>query len=211
MIVKARVPFLNLHQAGTDAAGVQIPGSSAKAPIGDFRSANEITIGHSHLSRQARPDECGHSGRRSAASRPHPALFYRRAFDGGDATSGTLLLRERLNTTGRCTSADAVAYASMGTNPPTSQKTTSGRLGSPHLRVPLPRIMRAPAHRRFASPDHIPQRVRSSFCAVNRVRYRSVPGLCPSCLRPSAIAASISCECEQSKLLAAARRATAEW
>src|SRR5271165_1599122 len=49
MIVKAGVPFLNLHQAGTDAAGVQMPGSSAKAPIGDFRSANEITIGHIHL------------------------------------------------------------------------------------------------------------------------------------------------------------------
>src|SRR6266481_7191467 len=35
MIVKAGVPFLNLHQAGTDAAGGQIPGSLAKAPIGD--------------------------------------------------------------------------------------------------------------------------------------------------------------------------------
>ncbi|HEV2174560.1 MAG TPA: hypothetical protein VGR71_13380 [Nitrospira sp.] len=49
-----------------------------------------------------------HSGRRSAASRPHPALFYRRAFDGGEATIGTLLLRERLNTPGRCTSAGGV-------------------------------------------------------------------------------------------------------
>jgi tetratricopeptide (TPR) repeat protein len=46
-----------------------------------------------------------HSGRRSTASRPHPTLFYRRAFDGGEAIIGTLLLRERLNTAGRCTSA----------------------------------------------------------------------------------------------------------
>ena len=41
-----------------DAAGAQIPGS-AKTPVCDFRGANEITIGHSHLSRLARPDECG--------------------------------------------------------------------------------------------------------------------------------------------------------
>src|SRR5207237_3540740 len=49
MIVNAGVSLLNLHQAGADAAGAQIPGSSAKTPICDFRSANEITIGHSHL------------------------------------------------------------------------------------------------------------------------------------------------------------------
>ena len=51
MIVNAGVPLLNLHQAGADAAGAQVPGSSAKTPICDFGSANEITIGHSHLSR----------------------------------------------------------------------------------------------------------------------------------------------------------------
>src|SRR5271163_3829366 len=56
MIVNAGVPLLNLHQAGADAAGAQIPGSSAKTPICDFRSANEITIGHSHLNTQARSD-----------------------------------------------------------------------------------------------------------------------------------------------------------
>jgi hypothetical protein len=44
-------------------------------------------------------------GRRSVASRPHPALFYRRAFEGGEATIGALLSRERLNTAGGCTSA----------------------------------------------------------------------------------------------------------
>jgi hypothetical protein len=59
MIVNAGVPLLNLHQAGADAAGAQIPGSSAKAPICDFRSANEITIGHIHLSRQLDLIECG--------------------------------------------------------------------------------------------------------------------------------------------------------
>jgi hypothetical protein len=56
MIVNAGMPLLNLHQAGADAAIAQIPGSSAKTPICEFRSANEITIRHSHLSRQARPD-----------------------------------------------------------------------------------------------------------------------------------------------------------
>src|SRR5260370_39666704 len=58
MIVDAGMSLLNLHQAGADAAGAQIPGSSAITPICDFRSANEITIGHSHLSRQARTNEC---------------------------------------------------------------------------------------------------------------------------------------------------------
>ena len=56
MIVNAGMPLLNLHQAGTDAAGAQIPGSSAITPICDFRSANEITIGHSHVNSQARSD-----------------------------------------------------------------------------------------------------------------------------------------------------------
>jgi hypothetical protein len=37
-----------------------------------------------------------HSGRRSAASRPHPALFYRRAFDAGEATiSRTAFLEKK--------------------------------------------------------------------------------------------------------------------
>ena len=50
--------------------------------------------------------ECAGSGRGSVAPRPHPALFYRRAFDGGEATIlVTLFSRERLNTAGRCTSA----------------------------------------------------------------------------------------------------------
>src|ERR1700692_3870331 len=56
MMVNAGEPLLNLHQAGADAAGAQIPGSSAITPIYDFRSANEITIGHIHLGRHARPD-----------------------------------------------------------------------------------------------------------------------------------------------------------
>jgi hypothetical protein len=56
MIVNAGVPLLNLHEAGADAAGAQIPGSSAKTPFCDFRSANEITIRHIHLGRHARPD-----------------------------------------------------------------------------------------------------------------------------------------------------------
>jgi hypothetical protein len=47
MMVNAGEPLLNLHQAGADAAGAQIPGSSAKTPICDFRSANKITIGGS--------------------------------------------------------------------------------------------------------------------------------------------------------------------
>ena len=41
-------------EAGADAVGAQIPGSAAEAPICDFRSANEITVGHIHLSRHAR-------------------------------------------------------------------------------------------------------------------------------------------------------------
>src|ERR1700720_1445739 len=56
MIVNAGLPLLNLHQIGADAAGAQIPGSSAITPICDFRSANEITIGHIHLGRHARPN-----------------------------------------------------------------------------------------------------------------------------------------------------------
>src|ERR1700681_2836288 len=52
MIVNAGLPLLNLHQVRADAAGTQIPGSSAKTPISDFRSANEITIGHIHLNSQ---------------------------------------------------------------------------------------------------------------------------------------------------------------
>jgi hypothetical protein len=56
MIVNAGVPLLNLHEAGADAAGAQIPGSSAKTPFCDFRSANEITIEHIDLGRHARPD-----------------------------------------------------------------------------------------------------------------------------------------------------------
>jgi len=59
MKVDAGVPLLNLHQAGADAAGAQIPGSSAKTPICDFRSANELTIGHIHLGRPLDLIECG--------------------------------------------------------------------------------------------------------------------------------------------------------
>lgn len=52
-------------------------------------------------------------GRSSVASRPHPASFYRCAFDGGEATIyGTLFSRERLSTTGRCTSAGCQRLAS---------------------------------------------------------------------------------------------------
>ena len=36
MIANAGMPLLNLHQAGADAAGAQIPGSSAVTPICDF-------------------------------------------------------------------------------------------------------------------------------------------------------------------------------
>jgi hypothetical protein len=63
MIVNAGVPLLNLQQAGADAAGAQIPGSSAKTPICDFRSANEITIGHRHLNSQARSGSAAEEGR----------------------------------------------------------------------------------------------------------------------------------------------------
>jgi hypothetical protein len=56
MIINAGMPPLNLHQAGTDATGAQKPRSSAKTPICDFRRANEITIGHIHFGRHARPD-----------------------------------------------------------------------------------------------------------------------------------------------------------
>jgi hypothetical protein len=69
VIVHAGVPLLNLHQVRADAVGAQVPGSSAKTPICDFRGANDITIGHIHS---------------------QPASFYRRGFDGGEATNGVL-------------------------------------------------------------------------------------------------------------------------
>ena len=86
MIVNARLPLLNLHQVGVDAAGAQIPGSSAKTPICDFRSVNEITIWDSHLNSVVLDlIECGSAAEEGQALHiPHPTLFYRCAFGVGD-------------------------------------------------------------------------------------------------------------------------------
>ena len=85
MIVNAGVPLLNLHQAGADFAGAQIPGSPAKAPICDFRSANEIKIGHRHLGWHVDLIERNLAAEEGQPlHEPHPALFYRRTLDAGD-------------------------------------------------------------------------------------------------------------------------------
>jgi hypothetical protein len=105
MIVNAGLPLVDLQQVGADAAGTQIPGSSAKTPICDFRGANEITIGHSHLASNLDLMECGAAAEEGQPLHDHtPALFYRRAFDAGEATICRTLFSRGLSTTGRRTS-----------------------------------------------------------------------------------------------------------
>jgi hypothetical protein len=114
MIVKAGVPFVNLHQVGTDAAGAQIPRSSAKAPIGDFRSANEITIGHGHLSGQDRPDRIRPgSERRTAAASPQPRFILSLRSDASDTICRRLFSRERFSTTDGAYQGDATDFSFM--------------------------------------------------------------------------------------------------
>jgi len=76
MIVDAGVPLLDLHQAGADAAGAQIPGSSAKTPIYDFRSANDITIGHIHLGSTLDLIECGPAAKEVQSPHDHFPLYF---------------------------------------------------------------------------------------------------------------------------------------
>src|SRR5258708_5443654 len=76
MIVNAGLPLLNLHQVGADVAGTQIPGSSAKTPICDFRSANEITIGHIISVGTLDLIECGPAAEEGQSPHDHIPLYF---------------------------------------------------------------------------------------------------------------------------------------
>jgi hypothetical protein len=130
MIVNAGVPLLNLHQAGADAAGAQMPGSSAKTPICDFRSANEITISIAISAGKLDLIECGPAAEQDQPLHDHIPLYFIAAYSTpAKRASATLFLRERgehdrtahingmLATSHSCRTRYAAAGASTVPNP----------------------------------------------------------------------------------------------